>query len=808
MKKFTLIIGILVVGSMVFAQRLAEPQHRLSKMTDASQNNEQETTTRTNKAHGDIIFEEYFNSSDWSAASVDGVAVPENMPAGWSVFDYTGNNFFWRWSTKGPRGVYTSYNDGSPQWWTVPRESSKIRSTSDTHYTEKGFLMFELAFYNTTSDGDWSSNPIQHDSYIQLPPIETTENSAVNVHFEQFHRFCCTNYSAEVGPKLYVSNDNINWTRYDIDQAPINATPPNPCVYEMSISSVAANQSTVYIRLQTKGDIAYFWMVDDFILYEPYPYDVRVIDYWIDYKEGKWGNYFKDGYFMPSYKKRFTGTPYYNPYYAFQKIVTSRAIAKNYGAETFPEAMITTKIVKKDGTVLDEKTSAVVSNFAPGELDTSFVAIHNFQIPKTIESAGSYYYEGVVSGAVEDEIPENNLYRYDFHITENVFGYANPLTANTDRQSPFSYTTAVDGDGLAVEFFLNPPTDSIPGTETPAPYVLRGINTYISNNGYNWDIWESGNMAYLTAEIYESDTAGNYDLTAPIISSASTPINSTMADSWVFLPFIADETSEYITPTVEGQAYLAVIRFNTYGERFFIGADKITQPSIYSNLFIAGDSIAWTGMEANISMELIVDKYGESPTGSAKVTALIDLICTKEIIPLRNSPVEIRIPNINENGELTGIDIVTQTTDNNGVVTFDNLRSGSYTVVTTAMNEYGVIYTDEDGNPIRKSAGVTVQGSDTYEVTIIIDNRIGINEPNLLRNVKLYPVPSNNTVTIESPVNISRIVISNIVGQVVQTIKNPTQVQTISVANYVTGVYLITLFDNNGNSITQRLIKH
>jgi hypothetical protein len=78
----------------------------------------------------------------------------------------------------------------------------------------------------------------------------------------------------------------------------------------------------------------------------------------------------------------------------------------------------------------------------------------------------------------------------------------------------------------------------------------------------------------------------------------------------------------------------------------------------------------------------------------------------------------------------------------------------------------------------------------------------------LLRNVKLYPVPSNNTVTIESPVNISRIVISNIVGQVVQTIENPTQIQTISVANYATGVYMVTLFDNNGNSATQRLIKH
>ena len=162
-------------------------------------------------------------------------------------------------------------------------------------------------------------------------------------------------------------------------------------------------------------------MVDDFKLFQPYSHDVRLMGYWADYKEGK-----LISYLTPSYNKRFTGTPYYNPYYAFQKIVTSRAIAVNFGGESFHEAIITTKVVKEDGTVLDEKTSAVVSSIASGEFDTSFVATHNFQIPKTIESVGSYYYEGVISGAEEDQVPDNNVYRYNFNITENVFSYANP----------------------------------------------------------------------------------------------------------------------------------------------------------------------------------------------------------------------------------------------------------------------------------------------------------------------------------------------------------------------------------------------
>jgi hypothetical protein len=154
------------------------------------------------------------------------------------------------------------------------------------------------------------------------------------------------------------------------------------------------------------------------------------------------------------------------------------------------------------------------------------------------------------------------------------------------------------------------------------------------------------------------------------------------------------------------------------------------------------------------------------------------------------------------------MDFITQNTGVDGVITLDSLRSGSYAVAATLVTEGGAIAVDEEGNPIKKLTGVTVQGSGQYEVTITFDvDVLNIEEYDLLRDVKLYPVPSNNTVTIESPVNISRIVISNIVGQVVETIENPTEVQTISISNYATGVYLVTLFDNNGNSTTQRFIK-
>jgi hypothetical protein len=212
------------------------------------------------------------------------------------VFDATGNNFFWRWSTEGPRGPYTSY------YWNVPNNSIKIKSTSDNiPGGEQGFIMFELDFYNCNHD---TSDDVTMNSYIQMPVVSTTEYYAVNIYFEQYHRFCCANYSAEVGPKMYISNDSVNWARYDVNQASINATPvTNPSVYEVSVSNVAANQSTVYVRLHIKGETHYYWMVDDFVMYEPEPYDVRIMGYWIDYKDEKWANYFSGNDFTPHYKK-------------------------------------------------------------------------------------------------------------------------------------------------------------------------------------------------------------------------------------------------------------------------------------------------------------------------------------------------------------------------------------------------------------------------------------------------------------------------------------------------------------------------
>lgn len=789
MKRFTLIIGMLALGTFVFGQRTEQLQHRLSKITDEQMNVEQSATRGTTDA-GDIIFHEKFDSTLWHTASNDGVAVPANMPNGWTVYDATGNNFFWRWSTTGPRGRYTS----NP--WNTPNRRMVIKSSSDTDPEgEKGFMMMELDFFNTTSEGQDVEPSVEMDSYVQTRAIETTGNPHIVLSFEQYHRFCCKQYDNDNGPKVFVSNDNINWTRYDVHSAAVNAFPKNnPSIKEIFISSVAGNQAQVYVRFHVKGMVAYFWIIDDVKLLVPQEFDVRLKGYWADYNEGQVLNYTHS-----LFHKGFVAVPFHTPYYASRPFITSRSLVQNFGYSTFDNVIMNTKIVRgSNDEVLNEKTSAP-RNITSEQID-SLEAAHNYRIPQEAASMGAYYISGLLSGTQTDQMPENNTYRYDFNITENVMGYANPEHAQTERCSPYNWVGSADGDAVGALYVFNTPMDVIPGTSDPAWYVARGVNIVIPRDGYNLQLWRSGNVAYLKAELYQGvkgPQGYTFDFSSPNVTTEQKAIDSTMANTWVYLPFIADGASENFTPEEDGHEYLLIVRFQTNGERFYVGADEKTQPSFYSLLNVLNNRLGITGSDCSMSMELVADRVSSDPVGTARIRVMIKHHETGVVSPAKGATVEFRTQD--ENGQSTTQDY---TTDNDGYVEIPNLKSRTYATLAYVMDAV----TNER---VSKRADVTVLGSGVYtrEVTLEPKNATGISANDILNSVRLYPIPSSNTVTIEAPVTLSRIVVSNIMGQVVDVINTPSQTTTLSVEDYTTGVYMVTLYDNNGNVATHRLIK-
>lgn len=91
---------------------------------------------------------------------------------------------------------------------------------------------------------------------------------------------------ADTACKIRVSTDNVNWTNF----APFpclktgNTAPPcsrfsyNPQDISINISSVAANQSTVYIQFQWRNGWEYYWAMDDLEL-SPVPDHELAMDF-------------------------------------------------------------------------------------------------------------------------------------------------------------------------------------------------------------------------------------------------------------------------------------------------------------------------------------------------------------------------------------------------------------------------------------------------------------------------------------------------------------------------------------------------
>lgn len=98
---------------------------------------------------------------------------------------------------------------------------------------------------------------------------------------------------------------------------------------------------------------------------------------------------------------------------------------------------------------------------------------------------------------------------------------------------------------------------------------------------------------------------------------------------------------------------------------------------------------------------------------------------------------------------------------------------------------------------------VTVTNADVVEpITLIVT---GLNN-NTLTGLSTYPNPFSNQITISNPSLVSRMVIANLVGQVVLDVRT-NGAATVETANLSTGIYLVTFEAANGDRIVRKMIK-
>ncbi|MCB0531134.1 MAG: T9SS type A sorting domain-containing protein [Lewinellaceae bacterium] len=172
------------------------------------------------------------------------------IPAGWTNVDASGQGFVWEYCANTDPGCAPVFTG----------EQAFQATTAST------------GFVHVNSDGGLSGPlPQNHVSRLTTSAIDCSGKSVVFIEF-QSHIGTYVE-PIETNAILRVSTNGTTWTNFTpfpglTDQNYFSA---NPYYSVLDISSVAANQATVYIQWQWTANWEYMWDLDDIVLYDANP---------------------------------------------------------------------------------------------------------------------------------------------------------------------------------------------------------------------------------------------------------------------------------------------------------------------------------------------------------------------------------------------------------------------------------------------------------------------------------------------------------------------------------------------------------
>lgn len=250
MKKFTTLCVVLFTTITVFAiggDKKVNSSNQKNPVVNQPSAFQHGTTTARHSNSGTHSTMVPFYSEDFAAG----------IPALWTSVDSAGNGVNWTWTTI---GCFSQAYPGI--------DSLSAVGTSAAN----GYIMFDSDSAGQSVGGEWGT--------LTSNAIDCSTHPGVRLSFNEF--FAKFQDAAAVLPntaRVYVSADNVNWTLVHSADAGLanNQTTANPNFVDINISSIAANQSTVYIKFSFTGDWSYFWFVDDVQLTEPLATDANLL---------------------------------------------------------------------------------------------------------------------------------------------------------------------------------------------------------------------------------------------------------------------------------------------------------------------------------------------------------------------------------------------------------------------------------------------------------------------------------------------------------------------------------------------------
>ncbi|MBT7092859.1 MAG: T9SS type A sorting domain-containing protein, partial [Bacteroidetes bacterium] len=435
-------------------------------------------------------------------------------------------------------------------WHWYPNDSLISRHTKEPPFQssspEDGHLGLFLDGFDRWISYDTAQSMVNN--AIEFPVIDCSDRSSVIVRYE-------TNFMGgnTGGMEMRVSgNYGVHWAVWKVGfgcghkERPDGILSGGSAIFETNISEVAAGSAGVVIKFYWWNSSYYYWLIDDFQLAEAFDYDLRMLNYSLEWDDGN-----------PDTEVSFM--------YNIPKSQLGGAFA-NFGIEIFNTGEYDLNGVYLDVDISKNHQSIWHNATEPTWIFSTYTDTLVLDSTFYPSDFGHYKISYELNLDEPDQTPEDNSIEMFFNVTDSVYSYCDDIS---EQDLMYGYTWSEPEGETDEQAFVGSVFPIYSDTE------VSSVSVYVVGGLADGLIEFRGAILFLPPENYWNGQEPIERLVSEII-----PLDSSMFNTWVTLPF---EQDGYTEKLFAGDViYAGVEYWNWHEEKdpyrkyqnFTIGYDK------------------------------------------------------------------------------------------------------------------------------------------------------------------------------------------------------------------------------------------
>jgi hypothetical protein len=504
-----------------------------------------------------------------------------SAPEGYVFIDSAGFGFNWHWWP----------NDSLDAGFT---KEPPFQSTTK----DDGHLCLFLNWYNDLTNG-FGNDRDNVDNAIQFPTIDCSAHGSVVLEFETH----MMNYSTGWEMIVEVSNDGgMRWGRWDAGfglghkERPEDKAPGQPALFQANISEIAAGMPEVTIRITWRGTSLYFWLIDDFKLKEAWDNNLQMVDWQVGWDDGDEDTEESVSYQMPY---TFLGGSFNN----------MMSVAKNFGEKDQNDTGLEVSVIKNNATIWTAMNGTTDPWLSPLFEDTVRIA-ETF----TPEEYGHYEVKYTLIQEEEEQTPMDNTRSFFFNVTDSVYSRADDSAELSWSFGFEAYNNSLGNGTYDGEEYAN--IEHYFGSLFPiyGDCEVDGVSVYIMGGEASDSIDFRYSLYWLPPAEEDPDGLGAIEW----LTTETVVLDSSMFNTWVYLPFEKDGESEFL---LAGDIVYAGMTYNCYfheslkrrNKNIAIGSDASTPKQDPRAIARRGFDATWGGgtwvTNRNLMIKLFINNH-------------------------------------------------------------------------------------------------------------------------------------------------------------------------------------------------------